>query len=385
MGATLPPPDVPSGALWRTGSTARTEMSVGPVGHLAAMRQPAVITRVAGEAEQGMPAAVRPRMERRERIATDSYGLLLGHLEAGSMLGQYRIETRLPSRGHGVMYAATHVLLQREVTLRILPATTSELGAELARAAQLLATLGHAGIPEVVSRGYLADGRSWLATERVEGATLANVISEWPLTAEEALAMIGGVADILAHVHGHGLVHNHLRPSTIVMPDIAMRFPITLTEWMHAEIAHATSPLPMGTLSRGRPYIAPERLRGDALTPAVDVYALGVIAYQAVIGELPMSPRAAAPEHIPAGVMQLIEQMLAPEPTARPTAAAVRAASERLAATIDDVLELPPATRTITSERFSQVAGEIRVAESSALGRIKLARVATPTQPIKRI
>lgn len=329
--------------------------------------------------------------DRPARIATDSSGLLLGDLEIGSRIGPFRLEARLPARGHGLVYAASHAKLQRSVMVRIMPATygsPTSIAAELARAAQIIETLDHPGIPRVLACDALADGRPWIATDLIEGATLANVIAEWPLTAEEALAVIRDVAAILEHAHGRGLVHTSLVPSAIVMPDVAMQFPLTVTDWGLARTAHSASPLPFRTSTRGRPYLAPEQLRGEEVTAAADVFALGVIAYQAVTGELPMTPRAELPDHLPRAVMLLIEQMLERDPARRPTSAQVRAAATRIAATLGNelargtgstrVVEAPAPSRAITSERFSQVAGEIKVASTRVVARIRLARVAIP-------
>lgn len=321
-------------------------------------------------------------------MATDTNGLLLGDLKPGSRIGPFRVEGRLPSRGHGLVYAASHTKLHYRVMIRILPATygsSSSIGMELVSTAQILETLDHPGIPRVIVCDVLPDGRPWIATQLIEGMKLGTLIAEWPITAEEVVTVIHDVAAILETAHRLGLVHTNLVPSAIIMPDVAIGAPLTVCDWGQARTDTSTSPVPLRSTSRGRPYLAPEQMQRDAITTATDVYALGVIAYQAVTGELPMTPRAEAQDHIPAIVMTLIEQMLETDPARRPTSTQVRESALQISRALARVATGPAPSfetrtpaRAISSERFSQVSGEINTTQTNVVARIRLARVAPP-------
>ncbi|MBA3454033.1 MAG: protein kinase [Deltaproteobacteria bacterium] len=326
--------------------------------------------------------------ERTPRIATDTSGLLLGQLAPGDRIGPFRVQGRLPSRGHGLVYVASHAKLQYRVMIRILPASygsTSSIAMELIRAAQILESLDHPGIPRVIVCDTLPDGRSWVASQLIAGTKLGTVISEWPITAEDVVTVIHDVAAILETAHRVGLVHTNLVPSAIVMPDVEMASPLMVGDWGQARTEDSMSPGPFRLTSRGRPYLAPEQLQHETITTATDIYALGVIAYQAVTGELPMTPRAEAQDHIPAVVMTLIEQMLATDPARRPTSTQVRESAAQISTTLARIASGPEptlATRTladtISSERFTQVSGEINATSTTVVARIRLVRRAVP-------
>jgi len=328
--------------------------------------------------------------ERTARLATDTSGLLLGDLVPGNRIGPFRVAGRLPSRGHGMVYVATHGKLPYRVMIRILPASygsSSSSAMELVRAAQILETLDHPGIPRVLACDTLRDGRRWIATRLIQGTKLGNVIVEWPLTAEDVVTVIRDVAAILEHAHRRGLVHANLVPSAIVMPDTATESPLMVCDWSQARTDRSTLPVPLRSSSRGRPYLAPEQLQHETITTATDVYALGAIAYQAVTGELPMTPRAEAQDHIPAMLMALIEQMLERDPARRPTSTQVRETATQISMTLARVaMGLAPSfetrtpARAISSERFTQVSGEIDAAQTKVVARIRLARMAPAVQ-----
>jgi serine/threonine protein kinase len=137
----------------------------------------------------------------------------------------------------------------------------------------------------------LGDRRPWIATELVEGASLATTLARSSITALDAAAIVRDVATILEYAHGRGLVHCNVTPASIVMPDVHRRFPIALVDWSGARAHDSISPAPLVPSLRGRPYAAPELRVGEVVTGRADIYSLGMVAREL----LPARPRRCLP------------------------------------------------------------------------------------------
>ena len=218
-------------------------------------------------------------------------------------IGDYAIERELEVTGPAAIFHATHVLLPRRAVLRLLRpdfAAVKAAAIELMREACMVEALRHPGVPRVYECGRQGE-QPWVACELVEGKPLAETLDERALRADETIALVRDVAEILAHAHARGIVHRNLRPEAIVRGDGKRGFPLCLVDWSSARVLEDGS--------------------GDVL-------ALGAIAHLALSGELPTPERRLAG---PAKLVALIEAMMAAEPSARPTAVQVAAAARRLA------------------------------------------------------
>jgi serine/threonine-protein kinase len=252
----------------------------------------------------------------------------------GARFGDYVIDRALPIGGHDLAFAASHAVLPRRVRIRTVHAAfggASPAGEALLREARVLETLRCAGIPRLFECGALSDRRPWIAVEDVGGPTLARA------GYAEAVVLLREVAAILAHAHGRGVIHRNLRPEVIV-PGTA---PIVLG-WSDARISGVPNASARMLPEDGLAYRAPELVTGDDHDERVDVFALGVVLYQAISGALPMAvPLARRCPAIPARLAELVDRMLLVDPLARPNAAEVRAAAARIADQLDRPL---PAT-----------------------------------------
>ncbi|MBI2513877.1 MAG: serine/threonine protein kinase [Opitutae bacterium] len=223
-------------------------------------------------------------------------------------IGAYEIIDEIGRGGMGRVYAARQSGLGRIVALKALPDTGNAAGPELRflREAQTAARLRHSHIVTVHDSGR-ADGHVFFTMDYVEGGDLAQRLRRDPLAPRAAAALLHKIAAALAYTHGEGVLHRDLKPSNILLDGDEPRL---------ADFGLAAQLEPGGDLTAvtgvlGTPhYLAPEALRhgSAALTPASDLYALGVIAYEMLTGRTPFAGASAA--QLPL----LVEQRQPPAP-----------------------------------------------------------------------
>lgn len=238
-----------------------------------------------------------------------------------------------------VRYAATHVVLPRRATIEMLDAHAPRGAAiRLMRHACILEALHHPGVPRVFECGML-DGRPWVAFECGEGTTLEAELRTRPLTADEVLDVIEQAAAILAHAHARGVLHRDISP-THVIRDPRRSGAIALHGWGHACTHDTELPPPLRGTTR---YHAPELVHDRPTDGRADVFALGMIALQAL--QVPDAPERADVEVESIGVASLIAAMIADEATLRPSAkevlASVRAIRPRGGIRVEDAISDP--------------------------------------------
>ncbi|MBA3454549.1 MAG: serine/threonine protein kinase [Deltaproteobacteria bacterium] len=262
---------------------------------------------------------------------------LVETLLKGVRVGAHQVECELGSTRTGVLYEVVHIVLPRRSVMKV--AHSLPLGVQLLREACLVAAIQHPGMPIVFDSGVLPGGRPWFAIERIDGDSLAE---QQQLDAVQVAAIVRDVADILAHAHRRGVFHLALRPYRILLTPNG-RFPVSIPDWSMARTHDALSsmsPLPPSA------YDAPEVVRGEPVDGRADVFALGVIAYAALSGVEPFAddtayvPLRTRCPAAPPELTVLIDQMLAEDPSERPTAAEVHGDLVEL---VVDVVETPTA------------------------------------------
>jgi serine/threonine-protein kinase len=256
-------------------------------------------------------------------------------MQRGDRIGNYEIEGELGATATCTIYRALHQVLPRRAVVKVVRAAgawTRQRSVEALREACILEALHHPGVVRVFEAGRMADGRAWLASELVEGLTIAEALLQGPADPAVAAGMLRDAAEVLAHAHRRGVLHGGLAPEGVVVTGRTRGFPLCLVDWSHAR-THDAGPLapPLATA-----YLAPELLRGDPIDDRADVFSLGVIAYQALTGTLPSAGDPAAfedaPTHVPAELVcpgapreltALVDQMLARDRWDRPSSGEV--------------------------------------------------------------
>jgi serine/threonine protein kinase len=274
-------------------------------------------------------------------------------------IGSYQVGSRLGGEARE-LYEAVHCVLPRRALIKV---ASSDGALALLREACILEALDHPGIVRVFESGRLADGRPWFAYERVEGFPLARGLAR-RLEPGDVAELVRDLADALGHAHRRGVVHGGLRPDRIVLTGHPRRFPMCLVDWSDARAHDA------GRIARKAaapdPHEAPELVRGDAIDDRADVFAIGVIAYEALTGELAeggtLSAASGRPE-APRALTALIDQMLAFDRWDRPSCAELCQALDVYAAA-----DAPAATPYIRKPKWTPPL-KIRERELEALER----------------
>jgi serine/threonine protein kinase len=269
-----------------------------------------------------------------------------------SLGGRYRLEDRIASGGMGDVWRGTDEVLGRTVAVKILlPALLDEPGfAERFRGeARTMATINHPGVVDVYDYG--SDQHvAFLVMEYVEGDALSRTLSRvGRLTPARTMALVAQAAEALHAAHNNGIVHRDVKPGNLL---VRPNGTLVLTDFGIARSALVGQLTVAGAVLGTASYISPEQASGDVATPASDVYALGVVAYQCLSGHRPFdgdTPIEIAMKHvrdrprplpgdIPPGIRSIVERAMAKEPGARwPSAAALATVSRQAAANMTTI------------------------------------------------
>ena len=218
---------------------------------------------------------------------------------AGQRLGAYTLESPLGQGGTGTVWRARRDdgRFEGAVAIKLLHLSLlGRAGAErFQREGHILARLTHPNIAHLLDAGVTPGGQPYLVIELVRGERFDRHCEMRQLGVEVRLRLFGDVLAAVAHAHSHLVIHRDIKPSNIIVtPDGVVK----LLDFGIAKLIEEGSALAESTdLTRewGRAltpeYAAPEQLRGEAVTTATDVYALGVLLYELLTHQLPYPGR----------------------------------------------------------------------------------------------
>jgi eukaryotic-like serine/threonine-protein kinase len=251
---------------------------------------------------------------------------------------RYRLDRRIGSGGMAEVFAATDLVLERTVAVkRLSRALVGDAVAHrrLQREARALASTHDLNIVAVFDVGEDQDG-PYLVMELVEGTTLRVVLDrEVRLEPARGLAIAAAIAQGLAAVHAHGVVHRDVKPSNVFLTGDDR---VKIGDFGIARIAEGVAVTRSGEVLGSAPYVAPEQVTGGHVGPAADLYGLGCIVFEMLAGRPPFEgddPLALAYSHvhedpprldavtpeIPVSVAGLVDRLLAKDPRDRPASA----------------------------------------------------------------
>ncbi len=271
----------------------------------------------------------------------------------GSTVSGYVVKGKIGSGGMGIVYEGEQPIIGKRVAIKVLRpeiAENPEQVKRLVEEARAVNTVGHRGIIDVFGFGEVSDGRQCIVMEFLDGEALMDLLARnlkehRAMPIAEVMVILEEVLSALGAAHGAGVIHRDLKPSNIFLcrQRDGSRY-VKILDFGIAKLGvHGTTPQTQASMLVGTPsYMAPEQARGGMISPSLDLYAVGVIAFEMITGQLPflgnsvvevlMKHAEEAPRRpstllmsIPDDVDELILKLLSKKPADRyPTAEAVR-------------------------------------------------------------
>jgi serine/threonine protein kinase len=254
------------------------------------------------EVEKLLAASGReyPLLDRQS--AAHLLGLAAQQTLEGRQVGAYRIDRRIAAGGMGTVFEAhrTDDVFAKRVAVKVCTATLvgETIRDRFRRERRILARLEHPKIARILDGGTTDEGSPYFVMEYVDGLPLNRYLEERRLGLEERLRLFCEVCEAVAYAHRNLVVHRDLKPSNILVDAAGcvklLDFGIAklLAEGTEAAPAEATRTLLRALTPE---YAAPEQVRGDPVTTATDVYALGVVLYELLTGQRPYRVTRSAP------------------------------------------------------------------------------------------
>jgi len=205
--------------------------------------------------------------------------------------GRYRLETLLGEGGMGVVYRARHVLIDRVVALKLIrPDLRGEthLRAWMLREARAANRVDHAHIVDIHDVGETEDGELYLVMEYLTGTSLSHECGKGPMPLTRAVDVLEQMCAALARAHDLGVIHRDLKSDNIMLTSRGGRRDfVKILDFGLAALARDPRLAPKGAVFGTPEYMSPEQARGEDATAQSDLYALGILFFEMVTGQLP--------------------------------------------------------------------------------------------------
>lgn len=212
--------------------------------------------------------------------------------EGAIIEGRYRLVRAIAAGAMGAVHEAEDVRDGTRVALKLLKPDFHQdvaIRRRFRREASILQALVHPGVVRILDVGQDEGERSYMVMELLRGETLEARIQRERLTVLELRPIALSITEALAAVHAHGVVHGDLKPANVFLPQGAP-FPVKLVDFGLSKIEGLERLTRTGELTGTPAYMAPELLTGAGeLDGRVDIYALGVVLYEALSGKLPFA------------------------------------------------------------------------------------------------
>ncbi|MEL7233434.1 MAG: serine/threonine-protein kinase, partial [Chloroflexota bacterium] len=295
------------------------------------------------------------------------------NLQPGQHIGKYIIEERIGSGGMAVVYRARHKQLQKDVALKMMHesiADDPDLLQRFLREAQIVSRLSHPNIVGLFD--YDAENnQSFLVMQYINGRALKWHLRKRVLPLAEINTICTAIANALTYAHENDVLHRDVKPGNVIIAEDGTPF---LTDFGLARVvSQGESSLSAGMIVGTPHYLSPEQASGEyEIGPAADIYALGVMLYEMVVGRVPFAaetphaivhdqiytapprPTLVNPE-IPADVEDVLMRVLEKDPSERYTTANDLMDAFNLAIQQSGLLELSEDRREIAAQSMAKL------------------------------
>ncbi len=224
-----------------------------------------------------------------QTIGAAADDLLDNSLESGQTLGAYQLTDEIQHGGMGIVYLAERAdgSYQQQVAIKVLRHALADENAHqlFLSERQILADLNHPNIAQLIDGGTCEDGSPYLVMEYIDGVPIDLYCRKRSLNLKQRLQLFLSVCHAVAFSHHHNVIHYDIKPANILVTRDG------IPKLLDFGIARLTSHIPISdpvTLLHLTPeYASPEQICNDTITPASDVYTLGVLLYELLTGQQP--------------------------------------------------------------------------------------------------
>ena len=205
--------------------------------------------------------------------------------------GRFRLESRLGEGGMGLVYRARHVLIDRVVALKLIrPDLRGEthLRSWMLREAKAANRVDHAHIIDIHDIGETQEGDLYLVMEYLLGTPLSSELSNGPMPIARGVDIIEQMCAALARAHDLGVIHRDLKSDNILLTERGGRKDfVKILDFGLAALKRDARLAPKGAVFGTPEYMSPEQSRGEDAQSSSDLYAVGVLLYEMLTGQLP--------------------------------------------------------------------------------------------------
>lgn len=273
-----------------------------------------------------------------------------------TLVGRYRIEAPIGAGAMGAVYRAQQVGLRRPVALKVLKKQAeagSDVIARFEREAKALSALTHPNTVRVYDFGTAHDGLLFLAMELLEGELATTRLAErGPVPATEAIEIVQQVLRSIGEAHGKGIIHRDIKPDNIFLARVRGE-PAAIVKVLDFGIAKSVSGEHKldqfetldGSVFGTPRYMSPEQAQGKALDHRSDLYAVGIVLYELLVG---------APPFVDKDAVVVMAKHIREQPLPLRRAAPMRVFPESLQLTLDRALGKEPETRFQSAWEFER-------------------------------